>query len=194
MNKWSDIDMTNGTYVWFILDFPYNLNFFWFRIDVYFSFFFLFESSQPVNPCFQRYSVAVYLVRVFTAADLFNQLKLCSVESAERCRERSKWTVNTLLYSLNTVFGRLDARGSLSMRTLTTYWQTEMLLSLFLQFIYSSRQTSFWSREWNCNHRPQSFFNLSGEYIYKDTSDMFSCTSRVSHTGLVMLLLRFDFP
>lgn len=39
---------------------------------------------------FQRYSVAVYLVRVFTAADLFNQLKLCSVESAERCRERSK--------------------------------------------------------------------------------------------------------
>ncbi|CAK6955280.1 E3 SUMO-protein ligase PIAS4-A [Scomber scombrus] len=35
-----------------------------------------------------RYSVAVYLVRVFTAADLFSQLKLCSVESAERCRER----------------------------------------------------------------------------------------------------------
>ncbi|XP_010790323.1 E3 SUMO-protein ligase PIAS4-like, partial [Notothenia coriiceps] len=42
----------------------------------------------PVNVCFQRYSVAVYLVRVFTAADLFSQLKLCSVESAERCRER----------------------------------------------------------------------------------------------------------
>ncbi|KAK7889655.1 hypothetical protein WMY93_025215 [Mugilogobius chulae] len=37
----------------------------------------------------KRYSVAVYLVRVFTAADLFNQLKLCSVESAERCRERT---------------------------------------------------------------------------------------------------------
>ncbi|KAK5870088.1 hypothetical protein PBY51_024749 [Eleginops maclovinus] len=36
----------------------------------------------------KRYSVAVYLVRVFTAADLFSQLKLCSVESAERCRER----------------------------------------------------------------------------------------------------------
>lgn len=32
--------------------------------------------------------MAVYLVRVFTAADLFSQLKLCSVESAERCRER----------------------------------------------------------------------------------------------------------
>ncbi|XP_061833902.1 E3 SUMO-protein ligase PIAS4-A isoform X1 [Nerophis lumbriciformis] len=36
----------------------------------------------------KRYSVAVYLVRMFTAADLFSQLKLCSVESAERCRER----------------------------------------------------------------------------------------------------------
>ncbi|XP_037530711.1 E3 SUMO-protein ligase PIAS4-A [Nematolebias whitei] len=36
----------------------------------------------------KRYSVAVYLVRVFTAADLFNQLKLCSVENPERCRER----------------------------------------------------------------------------------------------------------
>uniref|UniRef100_A0A3Q3J4C0 Protein inhibitor of activated STAT, 4a n=1 Tax=Monopterus albus TaxID=43700 RepID=A0A3Q3J4C0_MONAL len=36
----------------------------------------------------KRYSWAVYLVRVFTAADLFSQLKLCSVESAERCRER----------------------------------------------------------------------------------------------------------
>ncbi|KAM7410160.1 hypothetical protein PAMA_001553 [Pampus argenteus] len=36
----------------------------------------------------KRYSVAVYLVRVFTAADLFSQLKLCSVESADRCRER----------------------------------------------------------------------------------------------------------
>ncbi|KAI3368865.1 hypothetical protein L3Q82_025849 [Scortum barcoo] len=36
----------------------------------------------------KRYSVAVYLVKVFTAADLFSQLKLCSVESAERCRER----------------------------------------------------------------------------------------------------------
>ncbi|KAM9384900.1 E3 SUMO-protein ligase PIAS4-A [Pholidichthys leucotaenia] len=36
----------------------------------------------------KRYSVGVYLVRVFTAADLFSQLKLCSVESAERCRER----------------------------------------------------------------------------------------------------------
>ncbi|CAB1444311.1 unnamed protein product [Pleuronectes platessa] len=36
----------------------------------------------------KRYSVAVYLVRVFTATDLFSQLKLCSVESADRCRER----------------------------------------------------------------------------------------------------------
>ncbi|XP_061681601.1 E3 SUMO-protein ligase PIAS4-A isoform X1 [Syngnathoides biaculeatus] len=36
----------------------------------------------------KRYSVAVYLVRMFTASDLFSQLKLCSVESAERCRER----------------------------------------------------------------------------------------------------------
>uniref|UniRef100_A0A1A8ML04 RING-type E3 ubiquitin transferase n=1 Tax=Nothobranchius pienaari TaxID=704102 RepID=A0A1A8ML04_9TELE len=36
----------------------------------------------------KRYSVAVYLVRVFTAADLFNQLKLCSVENPDRCRER----------------------------------------------------------------------------------------------------------
>ncbi|KAK1805955.1 hypothetical protein P4O66_013000, partial [Electrophorus voltai] len=36
----------------------------------------------------KRYSVAVYLVRVFTSAELFNQLKHCSVESAERCRER----------------------------------------------------------------------------------------------------------
>ncbi|KAM4629274.1 E3 SUMO-protein ligase PIAS4-A [Polymixia lowei] len=36
----------------------------------------------------KRYSVAIYLVRVFTSADLFSQLKICSVESAERCRER----------------------------------------------------------------------------------------------------------
>ncbi|KAK6309128.1 hypothetical protein J4Q44_G00205910 [Coregonus suidteri] len=36
----------------------------------------------------KRYSVAVYLVRVFTSAELFSQLKHCSVESAERCRER----------------------------------------------------------------------------------------------------------
>ncbi|KAL2089901.1 hypothetical protein ACEWY4_014589 [Coilia grayii] len=36
----------------------------------------------------KRYSVAIYLVRVFTSAELFNQLKHCSVESAERCRER----------------------------------------------------------------------------------------------------------
>lgn len=50
-----------------------------------------------VNLCLlQRYSVAVYLVRVFTAADLFSQLKLCSVESAERCRERSKYFLKTL--------------------------------------------------------------------------------------------------
>uniref|UniRef100_A0A8C7RJ52 RING-type E3 ubiquitin transferase n=1 Tax=Oncorhynchus mykiss TaxID=8022 RepID=A0A8C7RJ52_ONCMY len=36
----------------------------------------------------KRYSVAVDLVRVFTSAELFGQLKHCSVESAERCRER----------------------------------------------------------------------------------------------------------
>ncbi|CAN9500540.1 unnamed protein product [Ophioblennius macclurei] len=36
----------------------------------------------------KRYSVALYLVRVFTSADLYSQLKLCSVENAERCRER----------------------------------------------------------------------------------------------------------
>ncbi|XP_067088113.1 E3 SUMO-protein ligase PIAS4-A [Osmerus mordax] len=36
----------------------------------------------------KRYSVAVYLVRVFTSAELFSQLKLCSVETAQRCRER----------------------------------------------------------------------------------------------------------
>ncbi|KAI1891684.1 hypothetical protein AGOR_G00146310 [Albula goreensis] len=36
----------------------------------------------------KRYCVAVYLVRVFTSAELFNQLKHCSVESADRCRER----------------------------------------------------------------------------------------------------------
>jgi len=58
--------------------------------------FFLNACSQPVNLCSQRYSVAVYLVRVFTAADLFSQLKLCSVESAERCRERSKCFLCTL--------------------------------------------------------------------------------------------------
>lgn len=54
------------------------------------------KCSLPVNLCFQRYSVAVYLVRVFTAADLFSQLKLCSVESAERCRERSKCCLYTV--------------------------------------------------------------------------------------------------
>uniref|UniRef100_A0A8C1XII3 Protein inhibitor of activated STAT, 4a n=1 Tax=Cyprinus carpio TaxID=7962 RepID=A0A8C1XII3_CYPCA len=36
----------------------------------------------------KRYSVAVYLVRVFTSGELFNQLKHCSVESPDRCRER----------------------------------------------------------------------------------------------------------
>lgn len=68
--------------------------------------------------CFQRYSVAVYLVRVFTAADLFSQLKLCSVESAERCRERSKCysdflnfvSINLMTHNLNvsTVLVGLD--------------------------------------------------------------------------------------
>lgn len=48
------------------------------------------KCSQSLIVFFQRYSVAVYLVRVFTATDLFSQLKLNSVESAERCRERSK--------------------------------------------------------------------------------------------------------
>lgn len=48
------------------------------------------KCSQCLIVFFQRYSVAVYLVRVFTATDLFSQLKLNSVESAERCRERSK--------------------------------------------------------------------------------------------------------
>ncbi|KAG7456818.1 hypothetical protein MATL_G00239970 [Megalops atlanticus] len=36
----------------------------------------------------KRYCVALYLVRVFTSAELFSQLKHCSVESPERCRER----------------------------------------------------------------------------------------------------------
>lgn len=36
----------------------------------------------------KRYSVALYLVRVFTSEDLYSQLKLCSVENAERCRAR----------------------------------------------------------------------------------------------------------
>ncbi|KAJ8274104.1 hypothetical protein COCON_G00087290 [Conger conger] len=36
----------------------------------------------------KRYCVSLYLVRVFTAADLFTRLKHYSVESAERCRER----------------------------------------------------------------------------------------------------------
>lgn len=48
----------------------------------------------------QRYSVAVYLVRVFTATDLFSQLKLNSVESAERCRERSKFHICTYVVCL----------------------------------------------------------------------------------------------
>lgn len=53
----------------------------------------------------QRYSVAVYLVRVFTAADLFSQLKHCSVESAERCRERSKCQLHThLRWNSSTAF------------------------------------------------------------------------------------------
>ncbi|XP_077462633.1 E3 SUMO-protein ligase PIAS4-A isoform X2 [Stigmatopora argus] len=36
----------------------------------------------------KRYSVAVYLVRMYTASDLFSQLKHSSLETAERCRER----------------------------------------------------------------------------------------------------------
>ncbi|KAJ8357715.1 hypothetical protein SKAU_G00205090 [Synaphobranchus kaupii] len=36
----------------------------------------------------KRYCVGLYLVRVFTAAELFTQLKHFSVESTERCRER----------------------------------------------------------------------------------------------------------
>ncbi|XP_064184625.1 E3 SUMO-protein ligase PIAS4b isoform X2 [Anguilla rostrata] len=36
----------------------------------------------------KRYCVSLYLVRVFTAAELFTQLKHFSVESTERCRER----------------------------------------------------------------------------------------------------------
>lgn len=59
-------------------------------------------SSRPV----QRYSVAVYLVRVFTSAELFSQLKHCSVESAERCRERSKWPhhFSFMLYCILVMF------------------------------------------------------------------------------------------
>lgn len=36
----------------------------------------------------KRYLVVTYLVPGFTSADLFGQLKLCSVESAERCSVR----------------------------------------------------------------------------------------------------------
>lgn len=57
---------------------------------IMFLIWFWWHNADGLWICLQRYSVAVYLVRVFTAADLFSQLKLCSVESAERCRERSK--------------------------------------------------------------------------------------------------------
>ncbi|MBN3303160.1 PIAS4 ligase, partial [Amia calva] len=44
-------------------------------------------SSPVLSPSVQRYCVALYLVQVFTSADLFSKLKRFSVESSERCRE-----------------------------------------------------------------------------------------------------------
>lgn len=116
------------------------------------------KCSQLVHLYFQRYSVAVYLVRVFTAADLFSQLKLCSVENAERCRERSKcWFY-------------ICANGNKSVQcnftVAATNWLKLLTVSFCRYFISSPRQTAVWSREWNCDYRPPGFPHLSSEYTF----------------------------
>lgn len=35
-----------------------------------------------------------------------------------------------------------------------------------LSFIHSTRQTTFWPREWNCHHRPPGVSHLSSEYFF----------------------------
>lgn len=79
--------------------------------------------------CFQRYSVAVYLVRVFTAADLFSQLKLCSVENADRCRERSKSRFITCLNVTKVIYKHYSI---LLKRKLS--FITDAISAIFLQF------------------------------------------------------------
>ncbi len=116
--------------------------------------------------CFQRYSVAVYLVRVFTAADLFSQLKLCSVESAERCRERSKYLYANGIKTTHCDF-HFASRSLL-------LWH---VMIFCLLFIFSPRQTTFWPREWNCDHRPPGFSHLSSEYTCVIIPDVFRCGS-----------------
>lgn len=98
--------------------------------------------------CLQRYSVAVYLVRVFTAADLFSQLKHCSVESAERCRERSKCRLRT------------PAQCLCHSSPMSSF---QLLMSV-VSLIRSPRQTTIWSGERNCDNRPPSVPHLSSEY------------------------------
>lgn len=98
------------------------------------------ESADALWIWLQRYSVAVYLVRVFTAADLFSQLKLCSVESAERCRERSKFQLLTAAPQMSHDHDRCVCAAC------------------------SPRQTTIWSRERNCDNGPPSLPHLSSEY------------------------------
>lgn len=104
----------------------------------------------------QRYSVAVYLVRVFTAADLFSQLKHCSVESAERCRERSKCQLHTHL--------RWNSSTAFVCFNLTDHRSLFQLLMSVVSVICSPRQTTIWSRKRNCNNGPPSLPHLPSEY------------------------------
>lgn len=131
--------------------------------------------------CFQRYSVAVYLVRVFTAADLFSQLKLCSVESAERCRERSKCH----LHPLSVVFLRIGTGVKKGTLAFTFYLMPQALVMCHDIFIpFSSRQTTIWSREWNCDHGPSSFSHLSSEYTFIITCFQMLAITRAGFYGL----------
>lgn len=61
-------------------------------------------------------------------------------------------------------------------------------------FIYSSRQTTLWPREWNCDHRPPGVSHLSSEYTDMRTRDAFSsdtsptCYSSIEFWNVCLVL------
>lgn len=136
----------------------------------------------------QRYSVAVYLVRVFTATDLFSQLKLNSVESAERCRERSKFHSRTHLTGFSSLvpWPVLDGCGSVEI-----IFKRNLIFAPFFFSFQSSRQAAIWSREWNSNYRTSGVSYLSSECTLLTRHFAHSC---LTHTFIYCVLtILFSF-
>ena len=129
--------------------------------------------------CFQRYSVAVYLVRVFTATDLFSQLKLCSVESEDRCRERSKFYLYDLLncasfyYDLILNWFELYFYKSLTQSLFIPFWLGWIVYLMLKMWcpkcwstIYLQSKTNFALTQ-KVKSRPQAFEFLSSvQWVY----------------------------